>query len=117
MIEFPAGALENGVATAAVVVSVMGAFSFAKWAIVRRNGKQNGNGGRSQSTLCRQHGERLAVVETTHAQLASSLSVVRETVTCMDRKMTRLLALHEGEDKQTEANRRRTTEQRYRSDG
>ena len=79
----------GGLAAIAMIVVVQGAFKFAA--------SRKGNPGRNNE-LCRQHAERLATLEESHKSLEKGQTVLFDKVSCIDRKVSRLLTLSEQEE-------------------
>lgn len=101
--------LLTGVGGAVLVITVGGAWKVVAILAAKRNGRaaplsptppvlipRNGNGACSaRDGVCRQHGERLASLETSNTAFAKDLREVRTDVKCIDRNVGRLLVLSE----------------------
>ena len=90
----PDGAWQAGAAVAAVVVCAQGSFAFARWMVQRRNGRNTVHpAGNGQAGLNLDHAQRLATLEAHYEVLTKGQQEIKKTVTCLDRKITQLLAL------------------------
>jgi len=73
------------------IAAVYMAFQFAKWAVVRRNGKSTNGHAIAQAQLCRDHAERIAANETLTRMLQVGQKEIQQKVGIVARDVNKLL--------------------------